>query len=103
MSHKFTSIYSVTFHPKGRNKRTVWSVPLSKCRDYHYAVFPEPLVQTCILAGCPEDGVVLDPFIGSGTTAKVAMDLGRNYIGIDCVKQYCEMARQRCKAAAKLF
>jgi len=83
------------FHPKGRNKRTVWSIPLSKCRETHFAVFPESLVETCILAGCPEDGVVLDPFLGSGTSALVAKRLGRHYLGIDCVKQYCEMAERR--------
>jgi len=91
------------FHPKGRNKRTVWSIPLSKCRDYHFAVFPAPLVATCILAGCPEDGVVLDPFLGSGTTAAAAKDLGRSYIGIDCVKEYCRMARRRVGGQKRLF
>jgi site-specific DNA-methyltransferase (adenine-specific) len=85
------------FHPKGRNKRTVWSIPLSKFRDAHFAVFPEPLVETCLLAGSPEGGVVLDPFSGSGTTALVAKRLGRSYIGIDCVADYCQMARQRLR------
>lgn len=83
------------FHPKGRNKRTVWSIPLSKFREAHFAVFPEPLVETCILAGSPEGGLVLDPFLGSGTTAVVAKRLGRKYLGIDCVAEYCEMARRR--------
>ncbi len=83
------------FHPKGRNKRTVWSVPLSKFRGAHFAVFPQSIVETCIQAGCPAGGVVLDPFLGSGTTALVAKRLGRNYIGIDCVNEYCEMARRR--------
>jgi site-specific DNA-methyltransferase (adenine-specific) len=83
------------FHPLGRNKRTVWSIPLSKFRGAHFAVFPEPLVRTCILAGCPAGGTVLDPFLGSGTTAVVARDMGRRYIGIDCVAEYCEMAQAR--------
>ncbi len=83
------------FHPKGRNKRTVWSISLSKFRDAHFAVFPEELVKTCILATCPEGGVVLDPFLGSGTTAVVAEKLDRKYVGIDCVEEYCEMARRR--------
>jgi len=83
------------FHPKGRNKRTVWSISLSKFREAHFAVFPEALVENCIRAGSPADGVVLDPFSGSGTTAVVAQRLGRRYIGIDCVPEYCEMARQR--------
>ena len=55
------------FHPKGRNKRTVWNVPLSKFRDAYFAVFPERLIEPCILAGSPKCGVVLDPFFGSGT------------------------------------
>lgn len=90
------------FHPLGRNKRTVWSIPLGKFRDVHFAVFPEQLVETCILAGCPDDGVVLDPFCGSGTTLLVAQKLGRKWIGIDCVEEYCEMARGRL-AQATLF
>jgi len=83
------------FHPKGRNRRSVWSVPLSKFREAHFAVFPEPLVETCILAGCPQPGLVLDPFLGSGTTAVVAERLGRRFLGIDCVLEYCQMARRR--------
>jgi len=85
------------FHPKGRNKRTVWSISLSKFREAHFAVFPESLVETCIKASCPEAGVVLDPFSGSGTVAVVANRLQRHYLGIDCVEEYCEMARQRLK------
>lgn len=87
------------FHPKGRNKRTVWSIPLSKFREAHFAVFPEQLVRTCLLATCPVDGVVLDPFLGSGTTAMVATRLSRHFVGIDCVGDYCEMARRRIAAA----
>jgi site-specific DNA-methyltransferase (adenine-specific) len=83
------------FHPKGRNKRTVWSIPLSKYRQAHFAVFPESLVETCIQATCPAAGVVLDPFSGSGTTAAVAKKLGRSFIAIDCQKKYCDMSRER--------
>ena len=83
------------FHPLGRNKRTVWSVPLSKFREAHFAVFPESLVETCIEAGCPPQGLVLDPFLGSGATAAVARRLGRHYLGIDCTEAYCEIARRR--------
>jgi site-specific DNA-methyltransferase (adenine-specific) len=89
------------FHPLGRNKRTVWSVPLSKFREAHFAVFPEPLVETCVLAGSPPDGLVLDPFLGSGTSAVVAERLGRSYLGIDCVEEYCEMARRRIRQARR--
>ena len=83
------------FHPKGRNKRTVWSIPLSKFREAHFAVFPERLVELCLLAGCPAGGLALDPFLGSGTTAVVAQRLGYRYLGIDCVAEYCQMAQRR--------
>lgn len=83
------------FHPKGRNKRTVWEIPLSKYRGVHFAVFPEKLVETCLLAGCPEGGIVLDPFIGSGTTAVVALRYHRKYLGIDSNEEYCQIARNR--------
>jgi len=88
------------FHPLGRNKRTVWSIPLSKFREAHFAVYPESLVETCILASCPPEGVVLDPFSGAGTTAVVAARTGRRFIAIDCVEDYCEMARRRIAASA---
>jgi site-specific DNA-methyltransferase (adenine-specific) len=90
------------FHPLGRNKRTVWSIPLGKFRYVHFAVCPETLVETCILAGCPDQGLVLDPFCGSGTTLLVAQKLGRKWLGIDCVEEYCEMAHRRL-AQASLF
>lgn len=83
------------FHPIGRNRRTVWEIPLSKFRDAHFAVFPERLVELCILASSQVDAVVLDPFMGSGTTALVAKRLNRKFIGIDCSKQYCIMAEKR--------
>ena len=83
------------FHPKGRNRRTVWSIPLSKYRGAHFAVFPEKLVELCLLAGCPENGIILDPFIGSGTTAVVAQRHGRQYLGIDNSPEFCEIARNR--------
>lgn len=87
------------FHPKGRNKRTVWSIPLSKNRDAHFAVFPESLVENCLRAACPPNGTVLDPFLGSGTTAVVAQRLGHHCIGIDCVAEYCRIAEQRLTRA----
>lgn len=82
------------FHPRGRNKRTVWSIPLSKNRDAHFAVFPQTLVETCLKAGCPEKGVVLDPFCGTGTTLVMARDLGHHYIGIDVSEEYCGISRK---------
>jgi site-specific DNA-methyltransferase (adenine-specific) len=83
------------FHPRGRNRRTVWSIPLSKFRDAHFAVFPESLVETCLQATCPVGGLVLDPFSGAGTVGLVADRLDRRYLGIDCSEDYCELARKR--------
>jgi site-specific DNA-methyltransferase (adenine-specific) len=83
------------FHPKGRNKRTVWEVPLSKFRDAHFAVFPEQLIEPCILAGSSEGGIVLDPFFGAGTVGLVAMKKGRKFIGIDINEDYCQIASKR--------
>ena len=83
------------FHPQGRNRRTVWRIPLSKFPKAHFAVFPEGLVELCVKAGSRAGGLVLDPFSGSGTTALVARRFGRNYIGIDCNPDYCKMAEER--------
>lgn len=83
------------FHPLGRNKRTVWDVPLSKFRGAHFAVFPEKLIEPCILAGCPPNGIVLDPFFGAGTTGVVANKLGRSYLGIELNPEYVKIAETR--------
>jgi site-specific DNA-methyltransferase (adenine-specific) len=83
------------FHPKGRNKRTVWSVPLGKFREAHFAVFPPELIEPCILAGSPRDGRVLDPFFGAGTVGLVATQLGRSYVGVELNPDYVKMARRR--------
>lgn len=79
----------------GRNIRTVWTIPTQPSPLPHFASFPEALAERCIKAGCPADGVVLDPFGGTGTTLKVARDLGRRAIGIEISAEYCELARQR--------
>jgi site-specific DNA-methyltransferase (adenine-specific) len=78
-----------------RNKRCVWKIPPQGFPGAHFAVFPEKLVETPIRGGCPPGGVVLDPFIGSGTTAVVAKKLERDFLGIDISAKYCEMARER--------
>lgn len=84
--------------PAGRNKRDVWTVSTSSFKGTHFAVFPEKLVGPCILAGCPEGGTVLDPFMGSGTTGVAAKRLGRAFIGIDINPDYCAMAAERIAA-----
>lgn len=78
-----------------RNKRSVWSIPTAPYPEAHFATFPPALVRPCVLAGAPVGGTVLDPFIGSGTTAMVARALERRAIGIDMSPEYLEMARKR--------
>lgn len=85
---------------QGRNMRCVWRIPTRPFRGKHYAVFPETLIETPIKAGCLEGGVVLDPFMGSGTTALVAKRLGRHFIGIDLNPRYVEMGKNRLALAA---
>lgn len=85
-----------------RNKRSVWNISTEAFPGSHFAVMPTKLVQDCIAAGCPADGVVYDPFSGSGTVGLVAMRLGRRYIGSELNREYVEMARQRIAKADPL-
>lgn len=86
-----------------RNKRTVWTVASSPYPDAHFATFPPALIEPCILAGCPEDGTVLDPFAGAGTTGLVALRHGRRFLGVELNPEYCRMARWRIQDDAPLF
>ena len=77
------------WEPSGtRNKRSVWTVITKPYAGAHFAVFPSDLIEPCILAGAPVGGIVLDPFIGSGTTAQVAQNLGRQYLGCELNPAY---------------
>ena len=78
-----------------RNKRDVWSVNVRPNKEAHFATFPEALIAPCILAGCRENGIVLDPFMGSGTTGIVARKLNRNYIGCELNPEYHQMSERR--------
>lgn len=86
-----------------RNKRDVWAVATGGFKGAHFAMFPERLVEPCILAGCPEGGTVLDPFAGSGTTGVVAKRLRRNFIGVEINEDYREMAEKRISATEAEF
>jgi len=77
------------------NKRSVWSVPVKPYTGAHFAVFPSELIEPCILAGAPVGGIVLDPFMGSGTTAQVAQDLGRQYLGCELNPEYGKLQQKR--------
>jgi DNA modification methylase len=78
-----------------RRKRDVWTVPTRPLKEAHFAAYPPDLIKPCILAGCPVGGVVLDPFMGAGTTALVAQELGRHYIGIELNEEYIGIAKKR--------
>lgn len=77
-----------------RNKRSVWTITTKPFSEAHFATFPEDLVEPMIKAGCPLNGIVLDPFAGSGTTCVVAKRLGRNYIGIELNPEYVKIAER---------
>ena len=74
---------------------TVWNIPTKPFKEAHFATYPPDLIEPCILAGCPEGGVVLDPFMGSGTTALVAMQNQRNFIGFELNPEYIKLAKKR--------
>ena len=78
-----------------RNARTVWEIATRPYPGAHFATFPEEIPRRCISAGCPEGGVVLDPFAGSGTTLAAALQLGRKAIGIELNPEYVELIHAR--------
>jgi len=80
---------------KGKNPGDVWSITTQPFPEAHFAVYPEKLLEKPIKAGCPQGGIVLDPFIGSGTTGLMAIKLGRNFIGIELNPEYIKIAKKR--------
>jgi site-specific DNA-methyltransferase (cytosine-N4-specific) len=89
-------------NPAGRNLRSVWDISTQPYLGAHFATFPEALARRCILAGCPEGGLVLDPFLGSGTTALVARKLGRRCVGIELSADYAVLAAHRLQQLSLL-
>jgi DNA modification methylase len=79
------------------NKRSVWSVTTKPYKGAHFAVFPPALIEPCIKAGCPDDGTVLDPFGGSGTTGQVALEQGKKAILIELNPEYIPLIEKRCE------
>jgi len=86
-----------------RNKRSVWTVTTKPYSGAHFAVFPSDLIEPCILAGAPIGGIVLDPFMGSGTTAQVAQHLGRQYMGCELNLEYKKLQDQRLAQSSFVF
>jgi site-specific DNA-methyltransferase (adenine-specific) len=81
--------------PNSRNIRTVWDIPIRPCPQVHFATFPPALVDPCIELASRPDDLILDPFIGSGTTGFVAIKLNRRFVGIELNPAYLEIAENR--------
>lgn len=86
-----------------RNKRDVWTVSTKPEKSAHFAAYPKELIEPCVLAGCPEGGVVLDPFMGTGTTAMVARMYGRNFIGFEINASYMDIINNKIQVVPKIF
>jgi len=89
------------YNPLGRNKRTVWSINTKPCPESHYAAFPDDLINPIIDSSCPPEGLVLDPFMGSGTTAEAALKNGRFFIGVELNENYVKMAQKRVQGIGR--
>ena len=94
-------LQTVKHHPNGKNPGDMWQIPTAKLKEAHFAVFPEELPRKAIKACCPFDGIVLDPFAGSGTTGKVAMELERKSILIELNLDYIAIIKKRCNLNTK--
>lgn len=102
---KFTAqmgtIDRAKLNEKGKNPGDVsdfWAITTKSNKTKHYATFNSELIDKPIMAGCPEGGIILDPFCGSGTTLVRGLQLGRNVIGIDGKEEYCKIAKERIEA-----
>lgn len=94
------------WNEKGKCPGNVWDIKAYRVRGknkFHIAGFPKELCERVIRCWCPSNGIVLDPFVGSGTTALVAKSLNRDWIGIDISEKYCSIARRRLKEAQRSF
>jgi DNA modification methylase len=92
-----------SYDPAGRNKRSVWTVTTKPFEGAHFATFPAELIEPCVLAGSRPGDVVLDPFMGSGTTAQVAEHLGRQWIGCELNPDYMPLQAKRLAQRAMAF
>ncbi len=81
--------------PNNRNIRTVWDINTQPCKDAHFATFPPALVEPCLALGSRAGDLILDPFIGSGTTGQIALQMNRRFVGIELNPEYIEIAKKR--------
>ena len=92
----------VAYNGELRNRRSVWSVPTRPYKGAHFATFPPALIEPCILAGSRPGDIVLDPFMGSGTTAEVAILHGRRYLGCELNEEYRSLQDARIRGVESL-
>ena len=93
----------VAYNGEKRNRRSVWTVATRPYKGAHFATFPPALIEPCILAGSRHGDVVLDPFMGSGTTAQVALQHGRKYLGCELNADYKALQDARISSVSDLF
>tara|TARA_R110002153_G_scaffold96427_1_gene230841 strand:- start:66 stop:1055 length:990 start_codon:yes stop_codon:yes gene_type:complete len=98
-----SSLANVKIKSNGKNKRNVWTVTTKPCKEAHFATFPKDLIEPCIKAGCPENGIVFDPFSGSGTTGIVAKLLNRKAILSELNPEYIKIAKIRINKEFGMF
>lgn len=96
MTEEHYVLQTVKPHELGKNPGDVWDFATGKLQDSHFAIFPEELPRRAIMSCCPKNGIVLDPFTGSGTSLKVAKELNRKSIGIELQKDYLKIIEKRC-------
>ena len=95
---KYATKSGNVYVPNGKkNKRSVWTVNTKGYKGAHFAVYPKELITPCVLAGSPVGGTVFDPFTGSGTTAVVALNNNRNYVGTELNPEYVKIAEDRIR------
>jgi site-specific DNA-methyltransferase (adenine-specific) len=105
MNNDMLATNAVSFNPLGKNPGTIsdfWDVPTKPSKHKHYASYNDELLKKPILAGCPEGGIVYDPFMGTGSTAEICIRTNRNYIGSEMSAEYCKIAEQRLNYQNKL-
>ena len=90
----------IGYSPNGRNRRTVWTIATAPYSGAHFATYPPKLVEPCIKAGSRVGDIVLDPFCGSGTTGAVAVENGRDFIGIELNPEYIKLSEERIRKSA---
>ena len=96
MEEEYYVLQTVKPHELGKNPGDVWDFATGKSQDSHFAIFPEELPRRAIMSCCPSNGIILDPFAGSGTSLKVAKELNRKSIGIELQKDYLKIIEKRC-------